>query len=221
MAETSCNPDVPMNTSILRATLTLSLLLGIGVVANIFGFSVGPSGQKEIAAATPKLVERTLAARNTEAETRDLKLSVRRQLAVRGYLDPDIRYSSVPVRSAILAFEFDHRLPLTAAPSEVLLKALIFTHGKPGGSVIMSPATKYAKVLIEEVQKGLGHLGYLEGSGSGRLDKETRTAIRKFERARGLEESGRISAPLIDSLGPALDVERLQATKDERLAQAG
>lgn len=221
MAETSWNPDVSMNTSILRATLALSLLLGIGVVANIFGFSIASKGQKEVAAATPKLVERTLAPRNSEAETRDLKISVRRQLAVRGYLDPDIRYSSVPARAAILAFEFDHRLPLTAAPSEALLKALIFTHGKSGSSVIMSPATKYAKVLIEEVQKALGHLGYLDGKISSRLDKDTRTAIRKFERARGLEESGRISAPLIDSLGPALDVERLQAIKDERLAQAG
>jgi len=209
-----------MNTSILRAVLVLALLLGTGVIANVFGVGgAGLNGRDIAAPAAPTLVDRksTTAGRDPQAERRKMKHAVRRQLVERGYLVQGAGDQPEPlaVRAAVLAFEFDYKLALTARPSEMLLKALIFTHGKPATARKVVPETAEATAMIEEVQRALTHLGYGTNQLTSELDRATRQAIRKFERARGLEESGRISAPLIESFGPAFDRERATAASGQ------
>jgi peptidoglycan hydrolase-like protein with peptidoglycan-binding domain len=53
---------------------------------------------------------------------------------------------------------------------------------------------------IEKVQRGLAALGYRPGSFDGFIGKETREAIRAFERDRGWPETGEVSDPLIAEL---------------------
>jgi len=49
----------------------------------------------------------------------------------------------------------------------------------------------------------LERVGFLKAGVSGRIDGATRSAIRAFERDRGMQSTGRVSAVLVDSLGPA------------------
>lgn len=205
-----------MKPAILRTALALALVFGVGIIANVFtnqgarlnervaGQADGPQGDQGRKLPTSKL--------SREAEQRRVTESVRRQLVERGYLATDAISSVnsvIVTQAAILAFEFDYHLALTAEPSDTLQKALIFTHAKAQVQLLIAPKTESARRLIVEVQRALAHLGYGNADISGSLDQATRKAIQKFERARGLQMSGRISAPLIESLGPAMDLERV------------
>lgn len=204
-----------MTPSILRITLVVAAIVGIGVVLNIF------SSQQRLAAmrdgalrpTAPQPAVRPMAADkvNRETEARRVTLSVRRQLRQRGYLlQTGEADTSIALAAAILAFQFDHNLTLTAEPNDKFLKLMIFAQEQSTGQHRVQPETETARDLIGEVQRALAHLGYGEPHITTQLDTRTREAIRKFERARGLQVSGRISAPLINSLGPAFDATRLK-----------
>jgi peptidoglycan hydrolase-like protein with peptidoglycan-binding domain len=101
-------------------------------------------------------------------------------------------------RAAILAYEMESGLPLTAEPSEALLSSLLLggsaaaaTDGEP------SPA---AKRLIAEVQGKLARLGYGKAQVPGAFDAATEAAIRRFEKASGLPQTGRIGGRLAAEL---------------------
>lgn len=202
-----------MTSSILRTVLVLALIMGVGVVLNIFKSQHNAGVQHASPVPVkPTLAERTRAItkRTREADATRLRDAVRRELRSRGYLSQDAgEPSEVAAGAAILAFEFDYGLNLTATPSNALLKALVFTHDPAGRSAHGVPKTIAARDLIAEVQRALAHLGYGRSRITTELDGATRKAIRKFERARGLQISGRVSAPLITSLGPAFDAARL------------
>jgi hypothetical protein len=207
----------PMNASMFRAVLAVALLLGIGVIHNILtnqanrttaqlagtqaGLQTGP---------TRALSPDQLTLKN---DKKRVLFAVRRELKGHGYLNAvNAESLDIPSQSAILAFEFDNKLPLTAVPSERLLKQLIFAPAKKQSAQPTMPETDEAMALIGEVQRALAHLGYGDTQITSQLDRQTQRAIRKFERARGLQVSGRISAPLIESLGPAFDPTRIGST---------
>ncbi len=128
--------------------------------------------------------------------------AVQRELQIRGY-ETGGRDGIVGImtRGAIMAFEHDHGLPLTARPSELLLKAIILgeggkPQGKPGNA-----ETAEAQDVIRSVQRSLVKLGYKPGNANGKLTSETARAIRAFEGDQALGETGRISGPLIARLG--------------------
>lgn len=202
-----------MTSSILRTVLVVALILGVGVVLNIFK-NQRASGVQHASPVpvkpTPAERTRTATKRTREDDARRLRDAVRRELRSRGYLaQPAGETGIVAIGAAILAFEFDYGLDLTATPSNALLKALVFTHDASGRPAPGVPKTIAARDLIAEVQRALAHLGYGRSRITTELDDATRKAIRKFERARGLQISGRVSAPLITSLGPAFDAARL------------
>ncbi|MBU2531759.1 MAG: peptidoglycan-binding protein [Alphaproteobacteria bacterium] len=212
-----------MNASILRAVLAVALMLGVGIIANVLGQHRTKAERSDALSQTtePRAATRVKAEDIAASKTESVLTSVRRELVSRGYLaSPPTGEADAATRAAILAFEFDHGLILTAEPSEQVQKALIFTHVKAAAAQSV-PATDAAQRLVTEVQRALAHLGYASGAPTGVLDEATRVAVRKFERARGLQSSGRISAPLLASLGPAFDATRAAASPTTPPGNAG
>lgn len=215
-----------MTPTILRSVLIISMMVGIGIVLNIFSSqqqSATGRGNGSIIG-QPVSAERKLAnaRRDQKTDAKLLQSAVRRELENRGYLTASSGASTgVSTAAAILAFEFDHNLKLTAMPTDAILKALIFTHTTAGKSRQIRPQTEAARELVGEVQRALAHLGYGQPNITTELDGATRKAIRKFERARGLQVSGRVSAPLIASLGPAFDATKVGHASDTADPNAG
>lgn len=203
-----------MTPAILRMVLIVAMILGVGVVYNLFQ-SQEPTVVAQPAGLVPAPTQAVQNVRRTTKQSRAaaavrVRTAVNRELQSRGYLAPGTgRPSGIATSAAILAFEDDHNLSLTATPNNRVLKALVFAQTAAGGKRQAAPETEIARKLIGEVQRALTHLGYRRGDITNQLDGATRKAIRKFERARGLQVSGRVSAPLIASFGPAFDVKRV------------
>jgi hypothetical protein len=64
-----------------------------------------------------------------------------------------------------------------------------------------TPSYGYNASLVAAVQQRLGQLGYYRGAVDGLIGPQTRGAIAAFESRNGLVVDGRISRPLVDTLG--------------------
>ena len=132
----------------------------------------------------------------------DAVRGIQRELERRGYgpvvADGVMRPAA---RAAVMAFEHEHRLPLTGEATQALLKHLVF--GIPpaaqtdGAPEVRSP---HARALIKDVQRLLASRGYRPGTIDGRLSAETVKALREFEADQGLQPKGRISAQIVARL---------------------
>jgi peptidoglycan hydrolase-like protein with peptidoglycan-binding domain len=135
--------------------------------------------------------------------------AVQRELAARGFGPvPNDGNLGLVTRAAIIAYEQDHRLPLTAAASEDLLRRLVL--GTPAATAAPSEeaspwqaASPEAEAVIGSVQRSLVQLGYRPGRADGQLGEETARAIHDFEVDSGMVPKGRISAELVRQLEAA------------------
>lgn len=141
--------------------------------------------------------------------------AVQRELHQRGYDagTPD----GVPgliTRAAVLAYEWDHGLALTAEPSDRLLRQIRTGAGQPGAK---PPATTagnpHAEQVIRTVQQSLANAGYAVGKVDGRPGEETVRAIREFEIDQGLPETGRVSGQLVARLARLAGQGRLTSAR--------
>jgi peptidoglycan hydrolase-like protein with peptidoglycan-binding domain len=101
-------------------------------------------------------------------------------------------------RAAIMAFEHEHRLPLTGKATQALLKHLVF--GAPvatGAAAAPEVKSPHAEAVIKQVQRLLLARGYVPGAIDGRLSAQTIAAIKAFETDQGLAAKGRISAEVV------------------------
>ena len=126
--------------------------------------------------------------------------AIQLQLGQRGY-EPGSSDGVIGLvtRAAIMAYEHDQGLPLTAEPSEALLRHM---QGVPGARGITARAgrpqrSQGAEQIIRSVQQSLAQLGYFNGRIDGTTGEDTVRAVREYEMDVGLVLSGRISAPLI------------------------
>ena len=120
--------------------------------------------------------------------------AIQRELSLRGY-NPG-RQDGVLApesRAAILAYEFDERMPLAGEATEALLKTLIFAKAAGKTRIGAVDRFEHRRDIIEQVQQMLAQLGYTSGPADGRLDARMREAIRKFEADRHLKPSGRLT----------------------------
>ncbi|MGE5267733.1 MAG: peptidoglycan-binding protein [Deltaproteobacteria bacterium] len=101
--------------------------------------------------------------------------------------------------AAILAYEIDNGLPLTAEPSDALLVQLNEVRRGPPAASGGKPGPK-AEALIRSVQTSLSKLGYKVGRPDGRLGESTIAAIRSFEKQQSMPDTGRISGDLVTRL---------------------
>ena len=133
------------------------------------------------------------------ASQQEVTRAVQRELQIRGY-ETGARdgVAGVMTRGAIMAYEHDHGLALTARPSQELLKAIVL--GEAGKGKGVKAETAEAQDVIRSVQRSLAKLRYKPGPANGRLTPETARAIRDFEGDQALPETGRVSGPLISRL---------------------
>lgn len=147
----------------------------------------------------PGVVQR-LVVEPPAADRRDVVRAVQTALSAKGYEAGGTDGLAGPVtQAAVLAYEIDHGLPLTAEPSEALLRKIEEGARGAGGAAGLTPGPK-AEALIRSVQQALAKLGYPAGKPDGRLGEATITAIRQFERQQSMPDTGRISGDLLTRL---------------------
>jgi peptidoglycan hydrolase-like protein with peptidoglycan-binding domain len=138
---------------------------------------------------------------------------IQSELARRGY-EPGAADGEpgLVTRAAVLAYEHDQGLPLTAVPSPEVLAHLRYGTSAPGAAIGLDGTAKapagQAEAVIRSVQQSLRTLGYLGFEADGRMSDDTIRAIREFEMDMGLVPSGRISAPLVARLARQLSSRR-------------
>jgi peptidoglycan hydrolase-like protein with peptidoglycan-binding domain len=149
------------------------------------------------ATATPPATKPRLVRTEPQRAPEQLVAAIRRELSHNGYdAGPPATEAGIELRAAILAYEFDQRLPMTGEVSEAILKSLLF--GRNGKGEAAAPQRfESRRKLVAEVQEMLSGLGYGAGPADGRLDERTREAIRKFESDRNLAEGGQLTARVL------------------------
>jgi peptidoglycan hydrolase-like protein with peptidoglycan-binding domain len=100
-------------------------------------------------------------------------------------------------RRAVRAFQTDRALPADGFPTASLLEQV----RQRSGVSAPPPANPVAldRAGIRELQRLLNRLGYSAGRADGRIGSRTRSAIRAFERDRGLEVRGRATNVVLDA----------------------
>jgi peptidoglycan hydrolase-like protein with peptidoglycan-binding domain len=130
--------------------------------------------------------------------------AIQRELKGAGYYDgPADGLANLSTHAAIMAYESDHDLELTGAPSDALLRTLILGTGRsPAAGASRSRVAKGtpAEQVTRLVQQQLVGRGHNIAAIDGRLGEDTRRAIAAFESEQRLQPSGRISALLLAKL---------------------
>jgi len=128
--------------------------------------------------------------------------AIQRELVARGYEPgPVDGILGVMTRAAIMAYEHDEKLPLTAEPTEALLERIILGGVGQGGPAKRVAPGQNAKLLARSVQDSLARLGYVPGTVDGIVSTNTSRAIKAFERDHNLVPTGRISGRLVSEMG--------------------
>ena len=177
----------------LRIVTATCLLLSVGVIINVVFLQRG-ANEHELG---------KVAQSNAEAVAvpgRKLVQAVQRELGAKGYLPkrPDGRLDVV-TRAAILAFETDNNLPLTANPSDQLLQALLLGAAVQAVTDRQSPGDEVPK-LIRVVQHLLSKHGCGNLDITGKLDRPKKRAIVHCQGKLAITTDGRITASLVAKL---------------------
>lgn len=143
---------------------------------------------------SPRLIARVA----EPVDMNELTRSIQRELAARGY-EPGQADGVIGnmTRAAIMAFEHDFSLPLTATPSQALLGRIVLGSSHVGAGTAAAAPTAAAERVVRNVKQRLAKLGYKVGELDTELDSETVQAIRQFERDQKLADTGRISGALM------------------------
>ena len=193
-----------MTTRRLSLGLSLFAILSAAVMFNAFylqgarrlaaRIDYTPPSASLLLPVTPAAV--TPAAAGPASETIS---AIQRELEQAGYgVGPSTGIASPVTRAAILAYETDHGLPLTADPNDDLLRTLILGAGLTPEGAAPAPGRPgpEAEKLLASIRLLLTTLGY----GPLPPSQPLTGAITRFEHDRHLPESGKISAPLVARL---------------------
>lgn len=145
----------------------------------------------------------------------DTARAVHRELSARGYVtgSPEGPVSLV-TRAAVMAYEADHGLGLTGEPTDSLLERIIL--GQATANAALPVSTKIgpqAEQVVRTAQQALVVLNYGPLKVDGFPGDATVLAIRKFERAQGMTETGRISGALIMALAKLAALGQVQSSR--------
>jgi peptidoglycan hydrolase-like protein with peptidoglycan-binding domain len=179
------------------------------------GKSIARQRERQLALDVPNIISPSIAPRASatikpEVITGDLATpdqgdtvrAIQRELHLRGYLTGSHDgVAGLVTRAAIMAFEHDNGLPLTAEPSEELLKRILLGPAAvPASSTPSKGPRGQSELVIRTVQQSLSGLGYNTGRADGRLGEDTLRAIRDFEADNAMPETGRVSGHLLARL---------------------
>lgn len=144
----------------------------------------------------------------------ELTRAVQRELKNRGY-DPGAQdgRAGLVTRAAILAFQYDSHLNLTASPTEEVLQGLLLGGSGTGSrdrarSLSLSGE---ARQLVRATQRGLKAQGLWNSSIDGHFSTELSRAIQRFETAQRLPTTGRISGRFMARLVRASGLDQVAA----------
>lgn len=136
--------------------------------------------------------------------------SAQRELAASGLYSGQVDgVSGRRTKLAIIAYQRTNGLDETGLATADLIEHIRYTRQiteavnmtDAGAAAAPRPAPQMRPLdTVTRVQVGLAELGYEPGAINGQLGQQTRTAILKFERDRGIAPTGDISAPLIAEL---------------------
>ncbi len=133
-----------------------------------------------------------------------LVLATQRELAALGYYKGPVdgRYGPA-TRNAIIAFQKQAELPITGRPDQKTLDRLMYERKLANAARFTAslPPEKVDVAQVRKVQERLARLGYQPGPVDGRIGAKTRTAIRQFQKDRGLPATGRIDNRFLKALG--------------------
>lgn len=206
-------PVLPPRPSVTFVVLG-SALLSAAALVNIMSQDRGDSARTDTD--TARLLAKLDSARSTAAgpaiappgasQSPQTVRDIERELASRGYTTGSGDGAvTLVTRAAILAFEHDNGLALTAEPSPALLRAILFG-GAPAAAAAGGEAAvgRMADQVVRTAQSALAKLGHLKGNPAGlvqgHLDRQTVLAIKAFELGERLTPTGRVSGDLIQRL---------------------
>jgi peptidoglycan hydrolase-like protein with peptidoglycan-binding domain len=172
-----------------------------------------PSGPIHVApavASKPAAVTTDLPPLPGQGAPQQLVTAVQRELAARGYASGPVNGKlSDETRKAIAAFEKDHGLAVTGAPSDELLRRILLgeavapaaSTGSVAGAAAL-PQVKPSSITsdastVKQVQQILADLGYAPGTVDGTMGDETQRAVSAFQRDRKIAQNGRITPELL------------------------
>ncbi len=198
----------------VRPGLAAFALLSGGLAANLLYFQQGTrtvavvGGEGPIPAWSLQLTTGSTGPARPEAregggDRAELTRAIQRELRAKGYEAGTVDgVAGLVTRAAIMAYEADRGFSLTGEPDEALLERLVLgAEGKaPPAGAAPGATGPEAERVIRAVQRGLASIGLRPGAIDGRLSAETVKAIRAFEVAQKLPESGRISGSLVARL---------------------
>jgi peptidoglycan hydrolase-like protein with peptidoglycan-binding domain len=146
---------------------------------------------------------------STPMPPREVIRGIQRELAHRDY-QPERTDGRLDLstRVAILNYQYDSGVALSGRPSEDLLKQILFGPYFSAGTGNRLVRLENDEALVGQVQGILSRLGFASLAEDGRMDRETRQALRKFARFRDLRADGRLSPRLLLELADLTD-ERL------------
>lgn len=204
-----------MNQSVAyRTALLICCALSLGVLANVFVMqgtqprlamsrplaqpSRAPRGDARPASQEPK--RGTTAA---SVASPDLIRAVQRELYAAGFARnaPDGALD-MATRAAILAWERENGLPLTADATEEVLRALLLGAGIVRQASADRPSPT-VQMLVRHIQILLKSRGIEALQINGKRDEKTRAAIVAFQRRQSMPVDGKISAALVVRLEAA------------------
>ncbi|MEL7544468.1 MAG: peptidoglycan-binding domain-containing protein [Pseudomonadota bacterium] len=137
----------------------------------------------------------------TTSASKETVRAIQRELSARGYEPgPVDGIAGVMTRAAVMAFEHDERLTLTADPSEALLEQIILGGIGASARASQQPPSAISRQLAKSVQQALARLGYGPGPADGLVSRNTAKAIRTFETDHSLAPTGRISGRLVSEI---------------------
>ena len=157
------------------------------------------------AAATPPQAKGQVQAvvADTPVNKAEIVRGIQRELNTRGYGtgQPD-GLPGLVTRAAIMAYEYDYGLPLTAEPSQELLSRIVLGTAGPAATFKNLPQLKSteAETVVKQVKQFLTGAGYAPGKPDGKLGDDVIRAIRDFELDQKMPETGRISGQLVSRL---------------------
>ncbi len=127
--------------------------------------------------------------------------ALQRELKLAGFYPGQIDgRASYLTHAAIFAYEDRYGLPLSAEPTQAILKTLIVGTSAPATRGNRAPgivAGSAAERLVRDIKIKLNDLGYATGAADSRLTPQLIRAIRAFEADSGLRPTGQISAGLL------------------------
>lgn len=182
---------------------------GVLPAAAMSGPEAGPSQPLSrtgrFAPSASDLGDATIPTADPESRAVEVVRTVQRGLAERGYEPgtPD-GVAGLVTRAAVMAYEHDNGLPLTAEPSELVLRHMQTGLVPPSATrPTKSNRMPHAEQLVRSVQQSLSTLGYFAGRIDGFMGDDSVRAIREYEMDQGLVPTGRVSGPLVARLARA------------------